>query len=422
MERLCEVRAPLVANRCVVPDFGAMSNVTDLLKRVDSLFREHFDGAPESHAYAPGRVEVIGNHTDYNGGTVVGAAIDRGMAVAASLRDDGRIRLLSDAKVSEGIVESTWESYQDDALPEWCRYPLGVVDEARIRAWSSEPFGLDLAISSNLPVGTGLSSSAALELAVAGALSELLFSDDDRPSRGVLVEVAHRAENRYVGMPCGLLDQSVVGFARENSLVVLDAAVNRSMAIPLPDGIRFVLFRSHISHALVESPYETRHRECREALMGLERFIPGIRHLAHVHPADLDAYASVLQTKPSLRARHVVHEQRRLGAFLAAISQQDLQAAGACMTASHDSSRSFFDNSTPELDALVASANEQPGVLGARLSGGGWGGSVVAMVDDSFEEKHAEAICDAYEELFETRPHWWQTTAAAGLVSESLTQ
>lgn len=363
---------------------------------------------------------MIGNHTDYNGGTVVGAAVEQGISLAARLRDDGVIRLYSDVQSSDGVIETTWEAYAEADLAEWTRYPLGVIDEARLRAWSSEPFGLELAISSTLPVGIGLSSSAALEMAVAGALANLLFAPEAQPSRGLLVESAHRAENRFVGMPCGLLDQSVVGFARENGLVVLDAAINRSMSLPLPSNVRFVLFRSHISHALVDSPYEKRHRECRDALLGLERFMPGIRHLARLHPADLDAYASVLETRLALRARHVVHEQRRVGAFLSAINSGDLAAAGACLTASHDSSRAFFDNSTPELDALVAAANAQPGVLGARLSGGGWGGSVVAMVTEEFEEKQAELICYSYEQLFEIRPHWWQTSAAAGMISESV--
>ena len=403
-----------------IPDFAGMTTPTDSRESASALFREHFGNEPQSRAYAPGRVEVIGNHTDYNGGTGVGSAIDRGIAVAAGLTDDGVIRMISDAQAADGIVETSWDTYSEDQLPGWTRYPLGIIDEARLRAWSSGPFGLEVAISSSLPVGTGLASSAALELAVAGALVRLLFQADARPSRGHLVESAHRAENRFVGVPCGLLDQSVVGFAQPNGLVVLDAAINRSISLPLPHNVRFALFRSHISHALVDSPYEERHRECREALMGLERFMPGIRHLARLHPADLDAYASVLETRPALRARHVVHEQRRVGAFLSAISSGNLEAAGACMAASHDSSRAFFDNSTPELDALVASANEQQGVLGARLSGGGWGGCVVAMVTQDFGVKQAEAICDAYEELFEVRLHWWLTSAAEGMTSESV--
>lgn len=420
MERLCKVEPEQVASRPPVHDFADMMTPAQSLSHVLELFQEHFGTVAQSRAFAPGRVEVIGNHTDYNGGTIVGTAIDRGIAVAARVRPDGKLRFYSDTKSSDGIVETSRATFAQDDIPTWCQYPLGIIDEAHLRGWPSEPVGLDLTIASDLPEGTGLASSAALEMAVVGALSQLLFTADMQPSRGALVEVAHRAENRFVGMPCGLLDQTVVGFGKKNGLVVLDAAINKSVSIPLPAGIRFVLFRSHISHALVDSPYEDRHRECRTALMGLERFVPGIRHLARLHPADLDAYASVLETRPAMRARHVVHEQRRVGAFLAALSQNDLVAAGACMTASHESSRALFDNSTPELDTLVATANAQPGVLGARLSGGGWGGSMVAMVTDEFEEKHGESICDQYEELFEVRPHWWQSSAAAGMVSERL--
>jgi len=396
-----------------------MSHVSQSLDRASELFRQHFGESPTSRAFAPGRIEVIGNHLDYNGGTVVGSAIDIGIAVAMRRRKEGAIRITSDDRRGDGVVETTVESYREQTRPDWTSYPLGVFDEARLRGWSLDQ-GFDMAISSSLPVGVGLSSSAALEMATAGALVELLNDSVAKPSRSALVEIAHRAENRFVGMPCGLLDQSVVGHARENNLVVLDAATNRSLSIAMPPGAEFVVFRSHITHALVDSPYEERHRECREAHMALERFIPGIRHLARLHPADLDAYASTLETRASLRARHVVHEQRRVGAFLSAINKGDLESAGACMTASHDSSRAFFDNSTPELDALAALSNKQPGVLGSRLSGGGWGGATVSLIDGSFEQKHAEVICDQYEELFDIRPHWWRTSASAGLVHEQV--
>ncbi len=398
-----------------------MAPESPLFFTVTLLFSDQFASAPMTRAHAPGRVEVIGNHTDYNGGTVVGAALDRGVEVALRLTSDGRVRLVSNAKPADGVVETSISTYAEDEWPDWCAYPLGVIDEARLRGFLPAGAGLDIAIHSDLPIGTGLSSSAALELAVAGALFEALPDTNASISRSLLIEIAHRAENRFVGMPCGLLDQTVVGRARAGHLVVLDASTNQSHPIRLPDGLGFALFRSHISHALVDSPYEVRRDECRKALMGLERFIPGIRHLARLHPADLDAYASVLETRPSLRARHVVHEQRRVGAFLSALHQGDAEAAGACMTASHESSRAFFDNSIPELDALVQFSNQQGAVLGARLSGGGWGGSVVALVTDNFDTKQADAICDAYEELFEVRPHWWRTSASAGLVHELLT-
>ncbi|MDA0379240.1 MAG: galactokinase [Bacteroidetes bacterium] len=380
-----------------------------------SLFASAFDATSPVWAYAPGRIEVIGNHTDYNGGTVVGAAIDRGIAVAAALREDGRIRLLS-REASSAILETAADTYQEAVLPSWTAYVLGVIDEFRMRGWMDAGAGCDLAIASTLPVGTGLSSSAALELATAGALAEALRDDGQTLGTALLIEAAHRAENRYVGMPCGLLDQTVVARGKEGHLVVLDAATSRHTVIPLPQGHGFALFRSHISHALVDSPYETRHRECREVLMALERMIPGIRHLARCHPADLDAYGVTLSDALARRASHVIHEQRRVGRFLRALAQQDAIDAGQCLLQSHESSKSLFENSTPELDMLVGLLKTQDGVRGARLSGGGWGGSVLALVDPMFSDTSAERVCDAYQELFEARPHWWRTRACDGMV------
>jgi len=397
-----------------------MSTSPARLESVARLFGDVYSTLPNSLADAPGRVEVIGNHTDYNGGSVVGAALERGTAVAMGLRADGRIRLISDTRQAAVPVETTMTSFTSERLPDWCAYPLGVIDEARLNGWVPEGAGLDLAIHSTLPIGAGLASSAALELAVAGALVPLFFEAGNEPGIEMLVAAAHRAENRFVGMPCGLLDQTVVGHAREDHLIVMDAATNRHDVVPIPSSLGFVLFQSHVSHALVTSPYEERHRECRQALMGLQRFIPGLRHLASVHPADLDAYGSVLETRPRMRAQHVVEEQVRVLAFQEALRNGKRETAGALMSASHESSRLLFDNSTPELDVLVASASQQENVLGARLSGGGWGGTVVALVRDTFSDHQAESICDTYEELFEVRPHWWRSRACRGLVQERL--
>ena len=397
-----------------------MSTTQHALQTVSRRFCNSFGGKPESRAYAPGRLEVIGNHTDYNGGIVVGAAIEQGTAVAMRQRDDGRIRLISDACLEDSVLETSMNTYTSDGLPSWSRYPLGVIDEARLRQWIPSGAGLELAIHSTLPMGAGLSSSAALELAVAGALVRLFFDPASAPGIETLIETAHRAENRFVGMPCGILDQTVAGLAKQDHLVVVDAASGRTDHAELPKDVGFAVFRSHISHALMDTPYEQRHRECRQALMGLERFIPGIRHLATVHEADLQAYAPVLDTRARLRATHVVHEQDRVHAFLHALRRLDLPAAGDAMTASHESSRSLFDNSIPELDVLTAAANQKEDVLGARLTGGGWGGAVIALVRNTFSVDQAEHICDAYEELFQVRPHWWRTTAAHGLVHERM--
>ena len=401
------------------------------------LFKSHFDYPAAHVASAPGRVEVLGNHTDYNGGTVVGAGINLRLEVAAHVRSDDVIRLVSSGDgLNTTVVTTSIGTYSTDTLPDWTQYMLGVLDEFRLQGlWSDQ--GVDLAVDSALPIGMGLSSSAAIELSTAGVLTSIRQTLEPKPGTDskqdgavaapqahfgidVLVGIAHWAENRYVGVPCGLLDQTVVGHAQKGSLIVLDASTNRHLAIALPPGVSFVLFRTHISHRLIDSPYESRHRECRTALMGLQRMIPGVRHLARLHPVDIDAYEVVIDPVSVRRSRHVVEEQRRVGRFLRALVEGDVTTAGQLMRASHDSSRVLFENSTPELDILVERLMEKPGVKGARLSGAGWGGAVMAMVDESFDDEAAESVCDAYEELFEARPYWWRTDAEEGLRMEAL--
>jgi len=153
--------------------------------------------------------------------------------------------------------------------------------------------------------------------------------------------------------------------------------------------------------------------------MGLSRVIPGIRHLAHLDPIDITAYDVVLDEKLARRARHVVEEQRRVGAFLRALNEEDLKAAGEFMTASHESSKNLFENSTPELDFLVQQLNAKSSVFGARLSGAGWGGAVVALVAKSFTDQEAQEVVDAYEDFFDIRPRWWRSELCEGMRIES---
>ncbi len=384
------------------PDFTCMSTSAE-------VFTKRWGSSPSVVASAPGRVEIIGNHTDYNGGTVVGAGISQRLEVACSLRRDGVIRIASD-----NVVETSSETYQDSSLPDWTRYPLGVFDELRMLEIIKADIGFDLAVVSEIPQGEGLASSAAFELATAIALTALCHSLAQGSERSALVRIAHRAENRFVGVPCGLLDQSVVGFARAGFLVVLDASTGRHHLQAVPKNSSFVLFRTHISHQLLDSPYEKRHDECRVALMGLQKVIPGIRYLAHLHPVDIVAYDVILKEPLARRARHVVEEQRRVGRFLKAMTEGDTSAAGGLLFDSHESSKTQFENSTPEMDFLVQKLKEQPGVLGARLSGAGWGGTVLAMVDSSFEDESADQVAASYEELFEARSPWWRSEVSDG--------
>jgi galactokinase len=377
------------------------------MSTVDQLFQASFAASPGVITSAPGRVEIIGNHTDYNGGTVVGACIERRLHIALSLRSDSAIRLVSSTQ--RALVETTLEAYSSEDVADWARYPLGVFDEFRIQFGAST--GFDLAVTSDIPTGEGLSSSAAIELATALALYELLGLD---LPVSALVGLSHRAENRFVGVPCGLLDQSTVGFGKRNALVVLDAASGRHHNFTMPSGHNLFVFRTHIRHELQHSPYEQRHKECRNALVALNQVIPGTRHLAHLHPLDIAAYDVIMDSVVARRAQHVVDEQRRVGLFLKHLLEGDMRAAGQLLTASHKSSKELFENSTPELDFLVDGLNQFPHVLGARLSGAGWGGAVLALTTSSFTSEDANRMADAYEATFDARSHWWATQIGDG--------
>jgi len=342
---------------------------------------------------APGRIEFIGNHTDYNGGPVLGAAIDRGVWVALARRDDGRRRFASDQR---GIVEVAGGAPARRAGAEsWVNYPLGVVaalPEFGLRA----PAGFDYLAVSDLPTGAGLSSSAAIELASALAF---LAATDQQPPRAVVVKIGQHAENNFVGVPCGILDQGVSGFGRKDHLVFIDCRGPRFETVPLPADAHFWIFNTHTKHALVDGLYAARHRECLEAARAL-----GVTLLVEVTPAQLAAAENKLSPVAGRRARHVVEEIARVGATIAALRAGDLAGVGRLLTASHRSSQALFENSTAELDFLVATLVAAPHVYGARLTGGGFGGAVMALTDGEFSAREAERVAAAYADRFGAKP------------------
>ncbi|NNF03951.1 MAG: galactokinase [Rhodothermales bacterium] len=359
--------------------------------------------SPVIKASAPGRVEILGNHTDYNGGTVVGAAIDLRLRVAVRGRDDDRIRMASTSTPSR--FETTLSTYRDDDGPDWTKYTLGVADELMMYAGGGTGTGFDLLVDSDVPSGAGVSSSAALELATGLALNALWDLNVDL---NALIRLAHRAENRYVGVPCGLLDQAVCGAGRQDALVVVDASEDRIDTVPFPGETRLVLCSSHVRRSLAHSMYETRYSECRDAHSAVSRLVPGLGALADLHPFDTAVYGPALDPVLRRRADHVVAEEDRVTRFLDLLRSVDgstgsLAAAGELMTASHRSSQTLFENSCPELDFLVDRFIEQPGVLGCRLTGAGWGGAVVAWIDGRFDESSLAAVTEAYAEQFDAQ-------------------
>ena len=359
-----------------------------------NAFRATFGRAPEIIARAPGRIEFIGNHTDYNGGTVLGAAIDRGVWVALAKRADGQRRFASDQR--EGVVALSSEDVARQAgAQSWVNYPLGVLAALPVFGLRV-PAGFDYLAMSDLPTGAGLSSSAAIELA-----SGLVFlaATHQTPSRETLVNVGQYAENHFVGVPCGILDQGVSGFGRRDHLVQIDCRGPRFSTVPLPAGARFWIFNTHTKHALVDGLYAARHAECMLAAKTL-----GVGLLVEATPATVLAAEHTLAPAAFKRARHVVEEISRVEQAGAALRAGDLATVGTLLTASHRSSQALFENSTAELDFLVDHLVATPSVWGARLTGGGFGGAVMALTSGDFGDTQAKEVAAAYDKKFGARP------------------
>jgi galactokinase len=346
-------------------------------------FQRQFGRAPQVIARAPGRVEFIGNHTDYNGGAVLGAAIDRGVKVAAAsdLAGHFRIRSTSGARAVE-LTAVPAERLEGEAA--WANYVVGVWQALGDSALG-RPRGFDLLVDSDLPAGAGLSSSAALELSTALALLELAGAPAIAPDQ--LAAVGRLAENKYVGVPCGILDQGTSAFGAAGQLVYIDCRGPRFRRVPFPASAHLWIFNTREKHALVDGLYATRHRECTDAAATL-----GVKFLTDLTPAQFAAAAGQGPEIAAKRARHIIEEHARVHDTVAALEQGDLAGVGRLLTASHRSSQYLFENSTPSLDRLVDLLATHPTVYGARLTGGGFGGAVMALTRPEFSAVEAAAI------------------------------
>ena len=350
-------------------------------------FQSVFSRAPAVLTRAPGRIEFIGNHTDYNGGAVLGAAIDRYIWAAAAPNPAGRFRLFTanGARVLELSAEPGLHLTGADS---WANYPMGV--------WRSlrdfnlpQPMGFDLLIDSSLPPGAGLSSSAALELAVALALLNL--EKETALDRARLATLGRHAENKYVGVPCGILDQGTSAFGQAGHLVHIDCRGPAFSLVRFPPAAHLWIFNTREKHALIDGLYAERHRECLEAAK-----ILGVALLADLSPSQFASREKELPPVLARRAKHIIEENARVHDTVAALERGDLAAVGRLLTASHRSSQELFENSTRALDALVDLLEPHPAVFGARLTGGGFGGAVVALTQDAFTESDAQDIARRY--------------------------
>ena len=381
---------------------------------IQEFFRKQFGCDPAAVAQAPGRLEFIGNHVDYNKGLVMGVAIDKHISVAVSLRDDDEIHMASAGLNATGTIKLGEVCLQKGAQS-FMNYPLGVFEMLR-KAGMEATHGFNLADASTVPTGAGVSSSAAIELATAYALCKIY---DFPLSKIDIVRTGQKAENIFVGMPCGILDQGVSGFGEKDAIVRIDCKTEEFSTLPIPAGTVFWVFNSMVKHALVAGDYAQRHASCMTAAAEIGKYNEKIRCLADATPSAVEACRSKLSATDFKRAMHVVSENARVIEMEHALAVGDLSAIGDLLKASHASSRDLFENSCPEIDFLVAELSAQPNVYGARLSGGGFGGIAIALTNGDFTEAQAEKVASAFEAKFGKRPKYFKTTIGegAGLVA-----
>jgi galactokinase len=326
-------------------------------------------------ASAPGRVNLIGEHLDYNGG--------RCLPIGLPQRTTARIAGATDGKVTVRSGDLVWSGAVGERPAGWAAYVVGVLDVLRVR----EP--LEITISSNVPLGAGLSSSAALECSVAAGVDALLGLG---LSREELTAACIRAETEYVGAPTGGLDQTASVYAEPGQAVLLDFADGSHAQVgfdPESAGLSLLVVDTRVAHEHVDGGYAARRADCEHAAASL-----GVRHLCEVRDAA-SALTSLTDERIRRRVRHVLSEQERVGEFVQALDLGDWAEAGALMTSSHESLRDDFEVSCPELDVVVDAALDA-GALGARMTGGGFGGSAIVLVDSSLVTDTRRAIDEAF--------------------------
>ncbi|MFJ3768283.1 galactokinase [Streptomyces sp. NPDC090082] len=356
-------------------------------------FEALYGAAPEGVWAAPGRVNLIGEYTDFNDGFVLPLALPHTAVAAVSRRDDGVLRLHS-ADVDGGVVQLAVDALEPLSGGGWAAYPAGVV--WALREAGHPVTGADIHLASTVPTGAGLSSSAALEVVTALALNDLFGLGLSRPE---LARIAQRAENAFVGVPCGVMDQMASACAREGHALHLDTRDLSYRQVPFDlarEGLRLLVVDTRVKHALGDGAYAERRAGCEAGARAL-----GVRTLREVSAAHLPASLARLSDGTILRyVRHVVSDNARVERTLALLDAGDTRAVGPVLTEGHASLRDDLRVSCPELDLVVETANAA-GALGARMTGGGFGGSAVVLVD----AERAGAVSAAVEQAFATAGH-----------------
>ncbi|MBO4899703.1 MAG: galactokinase [Lachnospiraceae bacterium] len=384
-------------------------------QKVLDKFHELFGADGDIRTYfAPGRVNLIGEHTDYNGGHVFPCALTIGTYAAARKRDDRKIRFFSINQFSKGIIETSLDDLTPSDKAGWTNYPKGVVWAFLGRGLKIDT-GFDMVITGDIPSGSGLSSSASLEVLTGFMLRDLYGLDS--VTNIDLAQIGQYSENNFNGMNCGIMDQFASAMGRKDNAIFLDCNTLAYEYAPIVlNGYKIVVTNSKVKHSLVDSAYNDRRSSCEKALEELKT-VTDISSLGDLTEEEFEKYKGAIKDETRVRrAHHAVYENRRAIKAVDALKSGNLAEFGKLMNESHVSLRDDYEVSCPEIDVLVDAAWACDGVVGSRITGGGFGGCTVSIVADDKIEGFKEALTKAYKEKCDLKPEFYVVSVGNGPV------
>ena len=382
--------------------------VEQLIEKFNELYGAE---GPVSVYFAPGRVNLIGEHTDYNGGHVFPCALTIGTYMAVRKRSDRKLRFYSMNFEGLGVIEDSLDNLTPKDNGEWTNYPKGVIWAFDGRGMKCDT-GLDIALYGNIPNGSGLSSSASLEVVTGYMLKDQYGFDVTNVDRA---KIGQYSENNFNGCNCGIMDQFASAMGKADHAIFLDTADLSYTYAPIQlEGAKIVVTNSLVKHSLVTSAYNDRRNESHQALVDLQKVVD-IKTLGDLTEEQFEAHKDAI-TDPVARARgkHAVYENQRTIKAVAALEANDLETFGKLMNASHVSLRDDYETSCEECDILAETAWEVPGVIGSRITGGGFGGCTVSLVKDEAVENFKETLTRVYQEKVGKTPEFYVVSIGNG--------
>lgn len=381
----------------------------ELIRKLKATFEELYGRTPEGAWFAPGRVNLIGEHTDYNGGHVLPCAIPCGTYGMACRRNDRKLRLYSLNFIEDGVIELPLDELAPGRTGLWTAYPEGTVWAMAQRFGNLPGCGADLMFAGDVPAGSGLSSSASIEVLTGLMIKDLCGAED---LSGIdLAKVGQDGENRYNGVNCGIMDQFASAMGAEDHAIYLNTDSLDYDLVPLRlDETELVITNSRVKHSLASSAYNDRRRECQEALEDLRKD-PGLKGrtcLCEISGDELaKACGNIRDRVLHMRALHVISEEERTAKAAEALRKGDLVSLGQLMNESHVSLRDLYQVSCPEIDFLTKLAWMHPGVLGSRITGGGFGGCTISLVEKDSVRGYMETAEKEYAKRYGLRPEFY---------------